>query len=565
MRRNAARLCTAGISHLHGPTTVPLLDRHIFGQLAENAKRHPESLFVTFSEQRVQKTYAAFSKDVDEVAAGLLALGYEQGDRVGVWLPNYYEWILTQFACHRIGLILVNINPAYRSTELAHALHSVGCKGLVVTDRFKTSDYAGLLNTVLPDLANQSRRGRVSCEEIPSLEHVFSINSARLDGVPRLDDIRVAVTPRAAASLEAATGRISPHDAANIQFTSGTTGLPKPATLTHHNILNNGYLVGKGLSYSMEDSVCVPVPLYHCFGTVLATLAVLTNGGSLVFPSPGFDAAETLRAVSEMKCTSLYGVPTMFIQVLQEAEVNPSKYDFSTLRKGIMAGSNCPPEVMSRVQSLLGMVDVVNCYGMTETSPVSFQTPSDAPKHLKCETVGKVHGHLECKVVDGNDDIVQRGMVGELLTKGYSVMKGYFNMPKETAKSITEDGFMRTGDLAVVDNDGYCRIVGRKKDMIIRGGENIYPAEVEAFLHGHEDISDVAVVGLPHPVYGEQVGAFIIPRPGRTIDAASVKAFCFDKIAHFKTPTVVVCLEAFPLTATGKVRKNALRDEYVEG
>eukprot|EP01060_Flectonema_neradi_P039164 TRINITY_DN8512_c0_g1_i1.p1 TRINITY_DN8512_c0_g1~~TRINITY_DN8512_c0_g1_i1.p1 ORF type:complete len:566 (+),score=96.96 TRINITY_DN8512_c0_g1_i1:77-1774(+) len=565
MFRSTSRALCRKLSHAKGSTTDPLIELTIDRQLRKMVDRQGDETFITCSEQGIRKTWGGFSEDVDKVAAGLISLGYEPGQRIGIWLPNYYEWILFQFSCHRIGAVLVNINPGYRTHELRHALNCVGCRGILMTDNFKTSNYTNLITELFPELKGKPTGScyELNSEQVPSLRHIFSINSAKLPGAAPVEAIMVQHPDSSKiADLEST---VSVHDPANIQYTSGTTGLPKPATLTHHNIVNNGLFVGKRLQYTNIDKVCIPVPMYHCFGTVLGVMAALTSGASVVFPSPGFCPSSSLNSVLSEECTALYGVPTMFIQMLlkfDELEAKDQAKISSHLRTGIMAGSNCPPMVMSEVVEKLGMEDVSICYGMTETSPVSWQTPIGAPRHLKCETVGTIHEHVECKVVDESGNTVPTGTPGELLTKGYNVMKGYYNMEQETKESITEDGFMMTGDLATISDDGYCRIVGRKKDMIIRGGENIYPAEVEAFLHTCPSVQDVAVKGLPHDTLGEQVAAWIIPTDSSNPPShADIKEFCANQIAHYKIPSKVFIVDAFPLTATGKIQKFLLEEQ----
>lgn len=585
---------SAALSHVRGDTSTPLLDRSIGGFLLDAAERHAESEFVVDLENGVRRTYAEFLTECEAAAAALRRHGYEPGDRLGVWLPNCREWLVTQFACHLAGLVLVNVNPAYRAPELRHALNLVGCKGLVATPRLKASDYAALLSEA------RSEEGGV-----PSLLHVFGVaREERFAGADvEFDALLQPPTEGELASLRAVTAVIAPADAANIQFTSGTTGAPKAATLTNRNVLNNGMFVGKALGYGAGDRVCVPVPLYHCFGCVIGALACLTHGAAVVLPSASFDAARTLQAVAEERCTSLYGVPTMFSAMLALA----GGYDLGPqLRTGVMAGSPCPPDVMEAVMGTLGMGEVSICCaprprtsdlasnqrpplehaprpphaswpsggliyathcadGMTETSPVSFQTMPGTAAELRCETVGTIHPHVECKVVadDAERSTLPVGGTGELLTRGYSLFSGYYNQPQATAECIDAEGWMHTGDLATIDGRGYCRIVGRKKDMIIRGGENVYPTEVENLVRTHPAVSDVAVVGAPHARLGEEVVAFVIPAAGgwRTVDeaAAQLGAWCRDRISHFKVPARVVLTDELPLTVSGKVMKFELR------
>ena len=551
-------LCSK-LSHVKGSTSDPLINLTIDRQLRKIVDQQPEKLFITCSDQGIKKTWSSFSEDVDKVSAGLVQMGYEPGQRIGIWLPNYYEWLLFQFSCHRVGAILVNINPGYRVHELRHALNCVGCRGILMTDNFKTSNYSHLISELFPELKNKPTGSchELQSSEVPSLKHIFSIKGAKIPGAIPIESLMLSNPDTV--SLYERESTISVHDPANIQYTSGTTGLPKPATLSHFNIVNNGLFVGKRLQYTPNDNICIPVPMYHCFGTVLGVMAALTSGASVVFPSPSFCPEKTLQSVLSEDCTALYGVPTMFIQMLLKFDGLSSKDKTKLsngLRTGIMAGSSCPPMVMSEVVEKLGIEDISICYGMTETSPVSWQTPIGAPRHIKCETVGTIHEHVECKVIDDEGNTVPVGTPGELLTKGYNVMHGYYNMKLETEETMTDDGFMKTGDLATISEDGYCRVVGRKKDMIIRGGENIYPAEVEAFLHSCPAVQDVAVKGLPHDVLGEQVAAWIIATDVNNPPShEDIKKFCADQIAHFKIPSKIFIVNSFPLTVTGKIQK----------
>ncbi len=533
---------TAMPSLSQGPQQPPLLEETIGACLRRIAGRFGEREALISCEQGVRMTYAQLDAEVDRVARGLLALGLEQGDRVGIWSPNCAQWTLVQLATARIGVILVNVNPAYRTSELVYALNQSGCRVLVSARAFKTSDYVAMVDEVRGELATVER---VVWIDDPSW-------TAMVDGGE-------AVDPALLAEREAAT---APSDPINIQYTSGTTGAPKGATLSHRNILNNGYLVGEGCRYTQDDRVCIPVPFYHCFGMVMGNLGAITHGAAMVIPAPAFDPGATLAAVAQERCTSLYGVPTMFIAQLDHPDFASS--DLSSLRTGIMAGSPCPVEVMKRVIAEMHMGEVTICYGMTETSPVSTQTAADDPLDKRVGTVGRVHPHVEVKVADvETGDPVARGATGELCTRGYSVMLGYWNDPQRTAEAIDADGWMHTGDLATMDDDGYLNIVGRSKDMVIRGGENVYPREIEEFLYTHPDVADVQVIGVPDERFGEELMAWVIVRRGATLDPEALRAFCRGRIAHFKVPRYVKLVDAFPMTVTGKVQKFKLREQAI--
>jgi fatty-acyl-CoA synthase len=522
---------------------VPLLGQTIGENLAETARRFPDAEALVVRHQDVRLTYAELDAEVDRVGRGLLALGLEKGDRVGIWSPNCAEWVLVQYATARAGVVLVNINPAYRTHELEYAVRQSACRVLIAATDFKTSDYRAMIEEVHPAL--------------PELERVVFLGTddwaALLDGG--------AHVPEPALAERGAT--LAFDDAINIQYTSGTTGFPKGATLSHHNILNNGYFIAEGCRYTEADRVCIPVPFYHCFGMVLGNLACTTRGAAMVIPAPAFDPVATLEAVEAERCTSLYGVPTMFIAEL--ALPNFADYDLSSLRTGIMAGSPCPVEVMKRCINEMHMEEVTICYGMTETSPVSTQTLTDDPIDKRVGTVGRVHPHVEVKVVDPESMLVMpRGTPGELCTRGYSVMLGYWNDPEKTAEAIDAARWMHTGDLAVMDDEGYVNIVGRIKDLVIRGGENVYPREVEEFLYSHPDIVDVQVIGVPDLKYGEEIMAWVKLREGVSLDAEGVRAFCQGKIAHYKIPRYVHVTDEFPMTVTGKVQKFKMRETAIE-
>ena len=526
-----------------GSSSVALLGETIGENLARTVARVPDAEAMVECETGRRWSYAQFDADVDRLARGLLDSGVALGDRVGIWSPNCAEWVLLQYATARIGAILVNINPAYRTHELVYALNQSGCRTLVSATAFKTSNYAGMIDEV--------RR------QLESVETVIYIGSAEWDALLAQGD---SVPAEALAERSA---QLSPDDAINIQYTSGTTGFPKGATLSHHNILNNGFFIGEGCGYTEADRICIPVPFYHCFGMVLGNLAATTHGSCIVIPAPGFDAELTLKAVVAEKCTSLYGVPTMFIAELALPDF--ASYDLSTLRTGIMAGSPCPVEVMKRVVAEMNMTEVTICYGMTETSPVSTQTGADDDLERRVSTVGRVHPHVEIKIIDPETgQTVPYGEAGEFCTKGYSVMLGYWNDPERTAEAIDEDQWMHTGDLATMDAEGYVKIVGRIKDMVIRGGENVYPREIEEFLYSHPAIADVQVIGVPDEKYGEELCAWVIVKDGESLTVEDVREFCAGRLAHFKIPRYVTVVEEFPMTVTGKVQKFKMREQSIE-
>ncbi len=522
-----------------GPIDVALLERTIGADLEATVSRFGDREALVDSEQGVRQTYAELDAAVDLLARGLLAAGITTGDRVGIWSPNRAEWVHVQFATARIGAILVNVNPAYRTSELAYALHQSGCRLLVAAPAHLTSDYRAMVAEVEGDL--------------PELERTVFLGSSAWD------DLIAGGHAVAEDDLRALSASLDPDDPINIQYTSGTTGFPKGATLSHRNILNNAYFVGNALRLTEQDRLCVPVPLYHCFGMVMGVLGCTTRGATIVLPGAAFDAERVLRTVAGERCTALYGVPTMFIAELARPEVG--ELDLSSLRTGIMAGSPCPVEVMKRVIADLHMDEVTIAYGMTETSPVSTQTAVDDSIHHRTETVGRVHPHVEIRIADPETGrTVDHGETGELCTRGYSVMLGYWDDPERTAEAVDGDGWMHTGDLATMDPDGYVSIVGRSKDMVIRGGENVYPREVEEFLYTHPDVEDVQVVGVPDERYGEELMAWVKPRPGAAPDAESIREFCRGRIAHYKIPRYVRLVEEFPMTVTGKVQKFRLRE-----
>jgi fatty-acyl-CoA synthase len=531
------------LSYAHGVSDTPLLGETIDANLGRTVAAHAERDALVVRHQDIRWTYAELDEQVDRVARGLLAFGLRPGDRMGIWSPNCAEWVLVQYASARAGVILVNVNPAYRTTELEYVLNQSGCRLLVAATAFKSSDYVAMVEEARP-----------GCER---LERVVFLGTSDWD---ELLDAGAAVAPD---ELRERSAALQFDDPINIQYTSGTTGFPKGATLSHHNILNNGFFVGEACGYTPADRVCIPVPFYHCFGMVMGNLGATSHGACMVIPAASFEPRATLEAVQEERCTSLYGVPTMFIAELDEPGFD--SYDLSSLRTGIMAGSPCPVEVMRKVIDRMHMGDVTICYGMTETSPVSTQTGADDDVEHRTATVGRVHPHVEVKVIDPvSGRCVPRGEPGELCTRGYSVMLGYWEEPDKTDAAIDPAGWMHTGDLATMDGDGYVQIVGRSKDMIIRGGENVYPREIEEFLYTHPDVADVQVVGVPDERYGEEVAAFVIAREGAELDTDAVRDFCAGRIAHYKVPRYVICVSEFPMTISGKVQKFKLRDAAIE-
>jgi fatty-acyl-CoA synthase len=544
------------LSYVCGSSELPLMGNTIGRQFDELLARWGGELALVVRQQGVRLTYAELGARVDALAAGLVALGLRPGDRIGIWSPNNAEWIVTQFATAKAGLILVNINPAYRLSELEYALNKVGCRALITATSFKTSDYVAMLLALAPELQG-SGSGKLKAERLPKLELVIQIGAASIPGALAFADVANLGGPAEHEALQALAAKLQFDDPVNIQFTSGTTGTPKGATLTHHNILNNGFFIGEAMRLTPRDRLCIPVPMYHCFGMVLGVLACVTHGSAMVFPGEGFDPLAVLQTVAEERCTALHGVPTMFIAEMEHPDF--TKFDLSSLRTGIMAGAPCPIEVMRRAISLMHLREITIAYGMTETSPVSFQTTPDDPIERRVSTIGRVHPHLEVKIVDAEGRIVPAGTPGELCTRGYSVMLGYWDDEARTAEAIDRARWMHTGDLATIDADGYCAIVGRIKDMVIRGGENIYPREIEEFLYRHPKIIDVQVFGVPDPKYGEEVCAWIKLREGKTLTEEEVRAFCHDQIAHYKVPRYIRFVTEFPMTVTGKMQKFLMR------
>jgi fatty-acyl-CoA synthase len=542
-------MSTTRISYDHGVSDKKLIGETIGNFFDRTVETHRDREALVVRHQNVRWSWSELARRVDDLAAGLLTLGLQRGDRVGIWSPNNSEWTLTQFATAKAGLVLVNVNPAYRRAELEYAMNKVECKALILAPALRTSNYL----EIVADL--------VKGKKLPHLKHIVRLGTEKTPGMLNFDDLAKAGGNAEKAKLADLGPRLQFDDPINIQFTSGTTGFPKGATLSHHNILNNGYFVGEGLKLTPEDRLCIPVPLYHCFGMVMGNLGCLTHGSAMVYPAEAFDPLATLQAISEERCTALYGVPTMFIAQLDHPEFD--KFDLKSLRTGIMAGSPCPIEVMKRVQSRMNMHEVTIAYGMTETSPVSTQCATDDPVERRVSTVGQVLPHIEIKIVDAEGKTVPRGETGEFCTRGYSVMKGYWNDEDKTREAVDAAGWMHTGDLATMDEQGYVNIVGRLKDMVIRGGENVYPREIEEFLYRHPKVQDVQVIGVPDPKYGEEICAWIKLRDGERSTAEEIREFCKGQIAHYKIPRYVEFVDAFPMTITGKVQKFVMREQTI--
>jgi fatty-acyl-CoA synthase len=550
-----------GLSHVQGAPDAVLSQATIAALLSATAARYSDAPAAVFREQGLRWTWAELAREVDTLAIGLLDLGLRAGDRLGIWSPNRSEWVLTQFATARIGVILVNINPAYRLSELEYALNISGCRALVTAERLKSSNYLEMLQRLAPEL-DTCAPGALQAARLPALQLVIRMGTERSAGMLNFDAVMQRGRSRFdGAALDAAGAALSCFDAINIQFTSGTTGNPKGATLTHHNVVNNARFIAQAMRLSQADCLCIPVPLYHCFGMVLAVLACVASGAAMVFPGESFDPIATLAAVSEERCTALHGVPTMFIAELDHPQF--AAFDLSSLRTGIMAGSPCPIETMKRVVAQMHMSEVTIAYGMTETSPVSFQSSTTDPLERRVSTVGRIQPRLEARVIDERGRTVPVGQTGELCVRGYSVMQGYWNDAARTAEAV-RDGWMHTGDLAVIDAEGYCNIVGRAKDMLIRGGENVYPREVEEFLFRHPAVQSVQVFGVPDAKYGEEVCAWIVLKPGQQASAAEIREFCREQIAHYKVPRHVRFVDEMPMTITGKVQKFVMRERMID-
>lgn len=555
------RIPSSQLSAVAGAVDEPLLNKTIADLLLHTANQYPDHLAAVFTAQGERWTYKELSSRVDTLAAGLNTLGLEKGDRLGIWSPNRPEWLLAQFATARIGVVLVNINPAYRLSELEFALNKVGCKALITAERFKSSDYVGMLQQLAPELASASA-GDLRAAKLPTLRTIIKTGETVAPGMFNFSAVMDRGEGHLRSELDAITSTLKPDDAINIQFTSGTTGLPKGATLSHHNIVNNAHFVTSTMQLSDKDRLCIPVPFYHCFGMVMGTLGCVSKGAAMIIPSEGFEPLATLQVVSDEKCTALYGVPTMFVAMLDHPQLE--QFDLSHLRTGIMAGSPCPIEVMKKVQSTMNMKQVTIAYGMTETSPVSFQSGVDDPLDKRVSSVGRVHPHVEVKIIDETGNTVGVGDQGELCTRGYSVMKGYWDDDMQTTTSIDNDGWMHTGDLATLDELGYCNITGRLKDMIVRGGENVYPREIEEFLYAMPGVAQVQVFGVPDEKFVEIVCAWIVARDGDVLTEEMVREFCTGNIAHYKIPAIVRIVDEIPMTVTGKAQKFIMRNQMIE-
>lgn len=546
------------ISYTCGTSTEPLLGLTIGEAFDQTVDTYPENEAIVSRHQNIRYTYRELREKVAQCAKALMAYGLQKGDRVGIWSPNCVEWLITQIATSKIGIILVNINPSYRLHELEYALNQSGCKAIVIADRFKSSNYSEMIYELAPELKTSQKR-EIKCKKILNLKRVITLSKNEKEGIVGWDDFVMTGKDISDERLAAQQANLSFDEPINIQYTSGTTGYPKGATLSHHNILNNGYLVAKIQKFTSRDRLVIPVPLYHCFGMVMGNLGCITHGATMIYPGDSFDPLNVLKAVQEEKATALYGVPTMFYAELNHPDFH--KYDLSTLRTGVMAGSLCPSELMKRVNNEMNMKEVEICYGMTETSPVSTQTRHDAPFDKRVSTVGSIMPHTEIKIVDPEtNQVVPIGEKGELCTRGYCVMLGYWNDPEKTVEAIDAARWMHTGDLATMDEEGYISIVGRIKDMIIRGGENVYPKEIEEFLSKHTSISNVQVIGVPDEKYGEEICAWIQLVDGVSLSAAEIKAYCEGQIAYYKIPKYIKFVTEFPMTVTGKIRKVEMRN-----
>ena len=549
-------------SYVSGISDKPLWGMTIGDLFDETVDTYPDHDALIVRHQSLRYTYRALQEAVNRCARGLMESGVEKGDRVGIWSPNCAEWTITQFATSKIGAILVNINPSYRVHELAYALTQSGCSVLVIAPSFKSSDYTAMIRELAPEL-DHARPGELQSIKLPELRTVIRLAPDKVPGMRAWNDLLAMADSVSDDELTVRQRSLEFDDPINIQYTSGTTGYPKGATLSHHNILNNGYFVAETMNFTDSDRLVIPVPLYHCFGMVMGNLGCVTHGAAMIYPGAGFDAGAVLEAVHEERATAVYGVPTMFIAELEHPDFD--RYDLASLRTGIMAGSPCPAEVMKKVIERMHMTEVEIAYGMTETSPVSFQTRPTDPFDKRVGTVGRIHPHLEVKIVDTDTDkVAPVGAVGELCTRGYSVMLHYWNNEEATAEAVDHAGWMHTGDLAVMDEEGYVSIVGRIKDMVIRGGENIYPSEIESFLYGHPKIIDVQVIGVPDEKYGEELMTWIKVRDGEALTAEEVKDFCRGKIAHYKIPRYVKFVDDFPMTVTGKIQKFVMREESIK-
>ncbi|MCP4317705.1 MAG: AMP-binding protein [Hyphomicrobiales bacterium] len=548
-------------SYVHGTSDIPLLGETVGGCFDRIVSQFPDNDALVVRHQNIRWSYRELQEQVDACAAGLIALGLEPSDRVGIWAPNTAEWVVTQFATAKAGLILVNINPAYRLSELEYALNTVGCKALITAPSLKSSNYIDMLWELIPEL-DSARPAELIAQRIPTLNTVIRLGDEPSRGMLNFSDIPGRAQPKHHDRLKELSAILQFDEPINIQFTSGTTGTPKAATLTHHNIVNNAYFVGRQMAFSDKDRLCVPVPMYHCFGMVLGTLCAFTHGAAAIFASESFDPHAVLETIEAERCTALHGVPTMFIAELDDPDFE--SFDLRSLRTGIMAGAPCPVELMKRVMAEMHLRQITIAYGMTETGPVSFQTTVDDPLDRRVETVGRVLPHIEIKIVDQDGRVVSLGTAGELKTRGYCVMPEYWNDPERTAAAIDRAHWIASGDIATLDEEGYCQIVGRIKDMLIRGGENIYPREIEEFLYQHPKIDQVEVIGVPDPKYGEEVCAWIKLREGESATEEEILAFCKGNIAHFKIPRYIRFVDSYPMTVTGKVQKYLMREQMAE-
>ena len=548
------------IAHTKGNTT-DLIESTIGQRLDQVAAAQPEHPALIMPHQGIRWSYAEFLTEVDKLATGLLALGLSKGERVAIWSPNRFEWVLTQFATAKIGVIMVCINPAYRLYELEYALNKVGCKAIISAESFKTSFYLDMLQSLAPEL-EECEPGALVAERLPHLKHVIRMGTEQTAGMHNFDAVCQLGTASEISQLAAVEEQLDAHDAINIQFTSGTTGNPKGATLTHRNILNNAYFVGQNMHLSAADRLCIPVPLYHCFGMVMGTLCCISHGATMVFPCEAFEPKPVLQAIQDEQCTALHGVPTMFIAELDDADF--AKYDVSSLRTGVIAGSTCPRELMKRLIDDMDLAGIVIAYGQTECSPVDTMTEMDDPFEARVSTVGRPHTNREIKICREDGSIANIGETGEVCARGYGVMQGYWDDAVRTAQTIDTEGWLHSGDLGEMDAQGYVKITGRIKDMIIRGGENVYPREVEEFLYTHPDIQEVQVFGVPDAKYGEQVAAWVQLRENRALTTADIAEFCAGQITHFKVPRYIKLVDEYPMTVTGKMQKFVMRDQYAK-
>ena len=549
-------------SYTCGTSKFPLLGMTIGGMLENIAAKYPDNDAIVSVHQDIRWTYREFQAKVNEIARGLMGLGVEKGDRVGIWAMNYAEWVAIQFATAKIGAIMVNINPAYRTYELEYVLKQAEIQTLILQGRFKTSDYVGMFYEACPEVYEQ-KPGRISSENFPFLKNIVFLGNIPYNGMYTWDEFLKKADEISQDELVNRSEMLSFDDAINIQYTSGTTGFPKGVVLTHHGVLNNGYIIGEGMKFTEKDRLCIPVPFYHCFGMVLSNMASVTHGATMVLPSPTFDTEEVLKTVQNERCTALHGVPTMFIAELSHPDF--PKYNLKSLRTGIMAGSPCPVEVMKQVNTKMNMEEIVIVYGQTETSPGVTMTTTKDPLERRVSTIGRAFPHTELKIIDPKTGkIVPLGEIGEICARGYSVMKCYYNNPSATHKTLDSNRWNHTGDLGTMDAEGYFRIVGRLKDMVIRGGENIYPREIEEFLHHHEQISDVYVVGVPDIKYGEELCAWVKVKAEQQLTDANVKEFCKGRIAHYKIPRYIMFVDDFPMSVSGKIQKYKMREESIK-